>query len=188
MLEKSFYPMAFRLFNSWTIGVVLTACLLGSPSADLGHAAKARAKSRPPDLKILSVDPNPLPFVPNGVPLTLTIKVELPKVIPEEALLDVSTLITSTSRSSFRLLSSRQMLPTTGDTDLRPEAPRRIDVVQTWDGTDNNDQVVEQGMYDYQVQVKLMVLSKSGSPLTRLSAWKKRGNFEVKAQSSARSD
>jgi hypothetical protein len=80
------------------------------------------------------------------------------------------------------------MLPTTGDTELASEASRRIDVVQTWDGTDNNDQVVEQGMYDYQVQVKLMVLSKSGSPLTRLSAWKKRGNFEVKAQPSARSD
>jgi len=187
MLKKSFYPMVFRLFNSWTVGVVLTACLLGSPGADLSHAAKARAKSKPPDLKILSVDPNPLPFVPNGVPLTLTIKVELPKVIPEEALLDVSTLITSTSRSSFRLLSSRQMLPTS-DTDRPPEAPRRIDVVQTWDGTDNNDQVVVQGMYDYQVQVKLMVLSKSGSPLTRLSAWKKRGNFEVKGQPPSGSD
>jgi len=40
----------------------------------------------------------------------------------------------------------------------------------------------------YQVQAKLMVLNKSGAPLTRISAWKKRGIFEVKAQPTARSD
>ena len=180
--------MVLRIFNSWTIGAVLAVCLLGNPGDDLSHAARAKARSRPPDLKILSVNPAPLPYVPNGNPLTLTIKVELPKVIPEDALLDVSTLITSTSRSSFRLLSSRQMLPTTGDPDLGVEDTRRLDVVQTWDGTDNNARVVVQGMYDYQVQVKLMVLNKSGSPVTRLSAWKKRGNFEVKGQPPSGSD
>jgi hypothetical protein len=188
MLKKLLYAMVLRISNSWTLGTVLVVCLLGSPGNDLSHAARAKAKSRPPDLKILSVNPAPLPFVPNGSPLTLTIKVELPKVIPEDALLDVSTLITSTSRSSFRLLSSRQILPTTGDPDLSDEDTRQIDVVQTWDGTDNNDRVVVQGMYDYQVQVKLMVLNKSGSPLTRLSAWKKRGNFEVRGQPSSGSD
>jgi hypothetical protein len=181
--------MVFRLFNSRTVGAVLAAGLLAITGEDLSQAAKAKPKSRPPDLKIVSVNAAPLPFVPNDVPLTLTIKVELPKVIPEEALLDVSTLITSTSRSSFRLLSSRQMLTTIDETDeSAAETPRLLEVVQTWDGTDNYDQVVEEGVYDYQVQVKLMVLNKSGLPLTRLSAWKKRGNFEVKAQNSARSD
>ena len=180
--------MVLRIFNSWTVAAVLAVCLLGSLGDHLSYAARAKARSRPPDLRILSVDPAPIPFVPNGIPLTLTIKVELPKVIPEDALLDVSTLITSTSRSSFRLLSTRQMLPTTGDPDLPDEDTRQIDVVQTWDGTDNNDRVVVEGVYDYQVQVKLMVLNKSGSPLTRLSAWKKRGNFEVKGQPTEKSD
>ncbi|HEY3196480.1 MAG TPA: hypothetical protein VGJ57_00580 [Nitrospirales bacterium] len=180
--------MVLRIFNSWTVGTVLAVCLLANPGDDLSYAKRAKARSRPPDLKILSVDPAPIPFVPNGVPLTLTIKVALPRVIPEDALLDVSTLITSTSRSSFRLLSTRQMLPTTGDPDGSVDENRQIDVVQTWDGTDNNDRLVVQGMYDYQVQVKLMVLNKSGSPLTRLSAWKKRGNFEVKGQPPSGSD
>jgi len=181
--------MVSRFFHSWTVGVVLAAWLLGSAGDDLSYA-KAKPKSRPPDLKILSVEPTPVPFVPNGTPLTLTIKIELPKVIPEEALLDVSTLITSTSRSSFRLLSSRQMLQTTGDTnEPASEDGRRLEVVQTWDGTDHNDRIVVEGMYDYQVQAKLMVLNKSGAPLTRISAWKKRGIFEVKApQPTVRSD
>jgi hypothetical protein len=169
--------MFSRFFNFWTAAVVLAACLLGV-AGDLGHAAKAKPKSRAPDFKILSVDTAPMPFVPNGAPLTLTIRLELPKVMPEEMLLDVSTLITSTSRSSFRLLSSRQMLPTLDDTE---EAQRQLEIVQTWDGTDNNDRIVEEGMYDYQVQAKLMILNKDGYPLTRLSAWKKRGNFEVRA-------
>ncbi len=95
--------MVSRFFNSWTVAAVLAACLLGI-AGDLGHAAKAKPKGKAPDFKILSVDATPLPFVPNGAPLTLTIRVELPKVMQEEMLLDVSTLITSTSRSSFRLV------------------------------------------------------------------------------------
>ena len=172
--------MVFRFFNSWMVAAVLVACLLGIAD-DLGHAAKAKPKGRAPDFKILSVNPAPLPFVTNGAPLTLTIRVELPKVMQEEMLLDVSTLITSTSRSSFALLSSRQMLPTMDDTT--EEAQRQLEIVQTWDGTDNNDRIVVDGVYDYQVQAKLMVLNKDGYPLTRLSAWKKRGNFEVKGNS-----
>jgi len=177
--------MVSRFFTFWTVALVLAACLLGI-AGDLGHAAKAKPKGKAPDFKILSVDTTPLPFVPNGVPLTLTIKLELPKVMPEEMLLDVSTLITSTSRSSFRLLSSRQMLPTIDD--VGDEAQRQLEIVQTWDGTDNNDRIVVDGMYDYQVQAKLMVLNKDGYPLTRLSAWKKRGNFEVKAHPTADSE
>ena len=172
--------MVSRFFNSWTVAAVLAGFLLGTAD-DLGHAAKAKPRSRVPDFKIVSVDTAPLPFIPNGDPLTLTITVELPKVIPEEMLLDVSTLITSTSRSSFRLLSTRQMLPTTDDTE---EAQRQLEIVQTWDGTDNNDRIVVEGLYDYQVQAKLMVMNKDGYPLTRFSAWKKRGTLEVKAADS----
>ena len=173
--------MVSRFFTFWTAAVVFAACLVGIAD-DLGHAAKAKPKSRAPDFKILSVDTAPLPFVPDGVPLTLTIRLELPKVIPEEMLLDVSTLITSTSRSSFRLLSSRQMVPTIDDTS--DEAQRQVEIVHTWDGTDNNDRIVVEGMYDYQVQAKLMVMNKDGYPLTRFSAWKKRGTVEVKAAES----
>jgi len=55
------------------------------------------------------------------------------------------------------------MLQTTGDSsEPGSETGRRLEVVQTWNGTDHNDRIVVEGMYDYQVQVKLMVLNKSG--------------------------
>ena len=175
-------------FRIWAIAVLLTASWLGGEAADVSLAAKAKVK--PPDLKIVSIDAAPVPFVPTKSPMTLTIMVELPKTIPEESILDVTTLITSPSRSTFRLLSSRQTIPSTNtqDADLELSAPRRLEIVQTWDGTDNHERIVSAGLYSYQVQAKLMVVSKFGKLLTRMNAWKKRGNFEVRAYSAARSD
>lgn len=155
-------------------------CLTGAGDG-VSHAAKAKAKGRPPDLKILSVDPTPLPFVVTEHPLTLTIMVELPKTLPEEALLNVTTLITSPSKSSIRVLESRQTLTDKILTDARLEngEPRRIEVLQIWDGTDHTKRVVSDGTYDYQVQAKLMVLGKNG-PLTRETSWRRRGSFAVR--------
>lgn len=155
-------------------------CLAGTGS-DVSHAAKAKAKAHPPDLKILSVDPTPLPFVVTARPLTLTIMVELPKTLPEEALLNVTTLITSPSKSSIRVLESRQPLTDKAVTDAAIEngSPRRIEVVQTWDGTDQTKRVVSDGTYNYQVVAKLMAPGKNG-PLTRETSWKRRGSFEVR--------
>ena len=151
----------------------------------LSHAArsKSKAKAKPPDLKILSVRPVPLPFSPAEAPLTLTIMVTLPKTLPDETLLDVTTLITSPSKLSIRLLTNRQMVagnPASGAGDGSSE-PRTVEVVQTWDGTDHMKRVVASGIYDYQVQAKLMVRGKNG-PMTRATSWKKRGSFEVRAQ------
>jgi hypothetical protein len=172
-----------------TLGGLLMAALIGGTAIDAGHAARPKPKPKPPDLKILSVDPVPLPFIPAVTPLTFRITVELPKTIPDDALLDVSTLITSASRSSLRLLTTRQFLPNVlGATDIQPDTPRRVEIVQIWDGMDNRERLVAEGFYDYQVQVKLMVMSKTGLPLTKMNAWKKRGNFRVKSPASARSE
>src|SRR3989442_5027555 len=86
------------------ISVGLLATSLDAPS----HAASAKVKGKFPDLKILSVEATPMPFFLNEHPLTLTITVALPKSVPGDALLDVSTLITSPSKTSFRLLTNRQ--------------------------------------------------------------------------------
>lgn len=155
-------------------------CLAGVGDG-VSHAAKAKATARPPDLKILSVDPTPLPFVVTERPLTLTIMVELPKTLPEEALLNVTTLITSPSKSSIRVLESRQPLTDTAVTDAAIEhgSPRRIEIVQTWDGTDQTKRVVSDGTYTYQVVAKLMAPGKGG-PLTQQTSWKRRGSFEVR--------
>ncbi len=155
-------------------------CLLAAVDG-LSHAAKPKATVRTPDLKILSVDRAPLPFVVTAHPLTLTIMVELPKTLPEEALLNVTTLITSPSKSSIRVLESRQALTdkTVTDAAIENGNPRRIEIVQTWDGTDHTKRVVPDGTYDYQVQAKLMVPGKNG-PVTKESSWKKRGSLEVR--------
>jgi hypothetical protein len=155
-------------------------CLLAAGDG-LSHAAKPKVKVRTPDLKILSVNPTPLPFVVNEHPLTLTIMVALPKMLPEEALLNVTTIITSPSKSSIRVLESHQALPDKTVTDARMEngEPRRIEVIQIWDGTDHTKRVVSGGIYAYQVQAKLMVPGKNG-PLTRATSWKRRGSLEVR--------
>ena len=174
---------ARRATATLAVGVAATLwCLIGSGDG-LTHAAKPKAKAKPPDLKVLSVYPAPLPFVLSEAPLTLTIMVELPQTVPDEALLDVTTLITSPSKFSIRLLTNRQMVagkdaPDAGD---KNGDPRLIEIVQTWDGTDHEKRVVADGIYDYQVQAKLMVPGKNG-PLTRVTAWKKRGTFEVKTR------
>lgn len=157
-------------------------CLAG-PGDGISAAAKAKTAARPPDLKILSVDSMPAPFVLNESPLTLTITVELPKNLPEKALLNVTTLITSPSKSSIRLLENSQ--PLTGKTPASAgtenDARRRIEIVQRWDGTDQRKQIVSDGLYDYQVQAKLMVTGKNG-PVTRETSWKRRGIFEVRTR------
>jgi hypothetical protein len=165
------------------IGLALALwCLAGSGDGVSG-AAKTKTPVRPPDLKILSVDPIPTPFVVNEQPLTLTIMVELPKNLPDKALLNVTTLITSPSKSSIRLLENNQPLTdkTPADAGNKNDEQRRIKVVQRWDGTDQTKQIVSDGLYDYQVQAKLMVAGKNG-PVTRETAWKKRGTLEVRTR------
>lgn len=166
-----------------TQALCITAALwcLAGVGDGVSHAAKPKAMAHSPNLKILSVDPTPLPFVVTERPLTLTIMVELPKTLPEEALLNVTTLITSPSKSSIRVLESRQPLTdkTVTDAAIENGNPRRIEVVQVWDGTDQTKRVVSDGTYNYQVVAKLMAPGKNG-PLTRETSWKRRGSFEVR--------
>ena len=165
------------------IGVAMAVwCLTGSGDG-VSDAAKAKAPARPPDLKILSVDSMPTPFVLNESPLTLTITVALPKSLPDKALLNVTTLITSPSKSSIRLLENSRPLTGKALADARVENgdQRRIEIRQRWDGTDHTKQTVSEGLYDYQVQAKLMVAGKNG-PVTQETSWKRRGTFEVRTR------
>ena len=170
-----------RRIASQALGIAVAVWCLAGAGDGVSHAAKAKARVHSPDLKILSVDPTPLPFVVTERPLTLTIMVELPKTLPEEALLNVTTLIMSSSKSSIRVLESRQPLTDTAVTDAAIEHgnPRRIEIVQTWDGIDQTKRVVSDGTYNYQVVAKLMTPGKNG-PLTRETSWKRRGSFEVR--------
>ena len=168
----------------WAGAFLVATCIFFASSDVLTHAAKGKSKrpARPPDLKIVSVNMEPAPFVLSASTLTLTIMVELPKVIPENALLDVTTFISSPSKYSFRLLNSRQALPVKENPSGASEdnVARRMEIVQTWDGTDHNKRIVAAGMYAYEVKAKLMVMT-NNTPLTRVTAWAKRGSLEVRA-------
>lgn len=177
-------PLKRYTQTALAIGLAVLVWSLAGAGPESSYAAKPKAKAKTPDLKIVSVDPAPLPFVvPAETPLILTIMVELPKKLPDDAVLDVTTLITSPSKLSIRLLTSRQMV--TGKRVLDAEGGNgglpMIEVVQTWDGTDHTKQVVSDGTYDFQVQAKLMVMGKNG-PLTRTTSWRKRGSFEVRTR------
>jgi hypothetical protein len=165
------------------IGLAMALWWLAGSGDGVSDAATAKTKARPPDLKILSVDSMPFPFVVNESPLTLTIMVELPKNLPEQALLNITTLITSPSKSSIRLLENNQPLTDKilADAGTKNGDRRQVKIVQKWDGTDQTKQIVSDGIYDYQVQAKLMVVGKNG-PVTRETAWKKRGTFEVRTR------
>lgn len=153
------------------------------PTPSLKTKPPPKAKAHSPSLKILSVEPAPLPFVIAEQSLTVTILVELPKTLPDEALLNVTTLITSPSRSSIRVLES--LRPLTGQVGRAiaegNSTPRRIEVVQVWDGTDQTKGLVPDGVYKYHVVAKLMAPEKAGL-LTQTTARAHRGSFEVRAR------
>src|SRR5947209_17195812 len=172
-------PMIRTVAVGLSISVALLATSLDAPS----HAATDKPKGKFPDLKILSVEATPVPFFLNEHPLTLTITVALPKSLPGGALLDVTTLITSPSKTSFRLLTNRQAVATdaAAGTDGAKSIPPQVQVMQMWDGTDHTRRIVADGLYDYQVQAKLLVPGKNG-PLMREASLKKRGKFEVRTR------
>jgi hypothetical protein len=62
----------------------------------------------PADLNILSVAVSPESFTPGQGIVSFTIEVELPKELAGSTLLEVSSLISSPSKSSLRFLRSRQ--------------------------------------------------------------------------------
>jgi hypothetical protein len=171
------------MMRSVAVALAIGTGLLVTSLHDPSHAAGVELKGKFPHLKVLSVEATPMPFFLNEHPLTLTITIALPKSIPDDALLDVTTLITSPSKTSFRLLTNRQTVASdeAAGADGAKSLPSQIQVMQTWDGTDHTKHIVADGMYDYQVQAKLMLPGKNGH-LLREASLKKRGKFEVRTR------
>src|SRR2546430_14879806 len=101
-------PLPSPMMRTVAVVLAIGAGLLVTSLHDPSHAAGVELKGKFPHLKVLSVEATPMPFFLNEHPLTLTITIALPKSIPDDALLDVTTLITSPSKTSFRLLTNRQ--------------------------------------------------------------------------------
>ena len=172
------------MMRTVAVGLSISVALLATALAASSHAASDKPKGKIPDLKILSVEATPVPFFLNEHPLTLTITVALPKSLPDGVLLDVTTLITSPSKTSIRLLTNRQEVASSAEarTDGEKSIPRLVQVMQSWDGTDHTKRVVADGMYNYEVQAKVMVQGKRNGPLMRAASLKKRGKFEVRTR------
>ncbi len=169
-----------------TLGRVLATVLLGCAVLAGAGEGSAKSKRKPvpqkePDLKIIHVAVAPVPYSPAHGPLAFTVTVDLPKDLDGANLLEVSSLVSSPSKTSLRFLSTRQPVEprqNSGGPDPN-DSPPRMSVTLSWDGTDHNKQIVSTGSYHYEIRAKLLTVGEKG-PRTSMTAWPKRGMVEVK--------
>lgn len=156
--------------------------LIPSGSAE----AKRKAPYRPqPDLRILSITPSPISHSFQNGPLNIVIEIELPKDLDGATILEVASLISSPSKRSMRFLSNRQPVGAAALSQpnqapsLESKPKPQLAVTLTWDGIDQNQKIVEQGTYSYEVRAKLLAGGEKG-PRTQMISWPKRGTLDVK--------
>jgi hypothetical protein len=137
-----------------------------------------RAPRPEPELKIVDLKIDPLPFEPGNGPLQFLVTVQLPKELDGASILEVTSLITSPSKTSLRFLAHRQPVavpPAGEEVTARPI----LSVELLWDGQDHRKQQAAAGIYSYEVRTKLLADGEKG-PRTIMVAWPKRGTLEVK--------
>lgn len=92
---------------------------------DVAGAKRKPVQADPPDLRIVAVTVAPRPYSPGEGSLDLTVEVELPHDLNGATMLEVSSLISSPSKSSLRFLASRQPVagPPPADSAARAKPP-----------------------------------------------------------------
>lgn len=152
---------------------IAIAALFAFP-LDASAKRKSRQRPRPePELKILKLEVTPNPYTVSAGSAEFSTVIQLPKELSGANLLEVSSLISSPSKTSIRFLSTR--------TPLEPRsAPEQtqISIVLAWDGMDHNKAPADAGIYEYEVRAKLLANSDKG-PRTQMVSWPKRGTLEV---------
>ena len=154
------------------------ALVLWAP-ADASAKSKTQRAPRPaPELKILTLDVSPDPYLIASGSLQFSAVVQLPKELDGATLLEVSSFITSPSKNSLRFLTTRTALQphqasTSGAT------PPQVSVLLTWDGLDQKKIQAGTGPYQFEVRAKLLANGERG-PRTQIVSWPKRGMIEVK--------
>ena len=104
--------------------------------------------------------------------------IQLPKELNGANILEVSSLVSSPSKTSIRFLSVRKPLEVASGGQDAAEQPR-VSVVLTWDGMDHNKAPAEAGLYQYELRAKLLSNGEKG-PRTQMVSWPKRGTLEVR--------
>jgi hypothetical protein len=148
------------------------------------HPGEGWAKTKPPhvprpepELKILELNIAPLPYSPASGPLTFSVILQLPKELNGATILEVSSLISSPSKTSLRFLSHRESVQV--PTPAAVGAPPRLALQLSWDGQDHRKQLAGPGTYAYEVRIKLLADGEKG-PRTMMVAWPKRGTLEIR--------
>jgi hypothetical protein len=131
-----------------------------------------------PELKIVDLNVAPNPFELGNGSLQFNVTVQLPKELDGATILEVTSLISSPSKTSLRFLRHRQPVEATPGENGSTDRPRRS-VELSWDGQDHRKQPAGSGTYSYEVRTKLLVDGEKG-PRTIMVAWPKRGTLEVK--------
>lgn len=118
-----------------------------------------------------------MPYTQGNGPVQFSVTVQLPREIDRALILEVTSLISSPSKTSLRFLTHRQPIPITSTRNGEQERPKVVVELQ-WDGQDHRKQVAGAGTYAYEVRTKLLANSEKGLR-TLTVAWPKRGTLEV---------
>jgi hypothetical protein len=179
MLGTMTQPTCFRLvpvLMAWmTAGSILLMPFAGPSWA---KAKPAKAPRPEPELKILELTISPTPYRVSGGSLEFSAVVQLPRELDGATILEVSSLVTSPSKTSIRFLSLRKPLESPAATPVSTD-PQKISIVLTWDGMDHTKSPAEAGTYHFELRAKLLSNGDKG-PRTLMVSWPKRGSLEVK--------
>jgi len=159
--------------------LTLCGCLIAlSPAESLSKAKPSRVPRPEPELKIVALNIEPTPYILGDGPLQFSVTVQLPKEMDGSAILEVTSLISSPSKTSLRFLTHRQpvLIPSAGNGE--PERSK-VSVELAWDGQDHRKQLAVAGTYSYEVRTKLLANGEKGLR-TVMVAWPKRGTLEVR--------
>lgn len=140
-------------------------------------AKSSRAPRAEPELKIVELVIAPKPYTIGNGPLQFSVTVQLPKTMRGDLILEVTSLISSPSKTSVRFLSHRQpveMYPISGSGGER----HKVVIELVWDGQDQRKQLAAVGTYSYEVRTKLLSNGEKGLR-TVMVGWPKRGTVQV---------
>jgi hypothetical protein len=159
--------------------LTLCGCLTVFFPADSLSKMKVSRVPRPePELKIIGLNIAPTPYTLGNGPLQFSVTVQLPREVDGSTILEVTSLISSPSKSSLRFLTHRQPIQTASA--VNGETGRsKVSVELAWDGQDHRKQPAGVGTYSYEVRTKLLANGDKGLR-TVMVAWPKRGVLEVK--------
>jgi hypothetical protein len=172
-------PMRFhvmRIVLAWAM--VCFTLLLLHPTSISAKPKVNRAPRPEPELKVLELKISPNPYTTSDGFVEFSTLVQLPKELNGANILEVSSLVTSPSKTSIRFLSVRKTVESASGPQEVPEQAR-VSVVLTWDGMDHKKAPAEAGLYQYELRAKLLSNGEKG-PRTQMVSWPKRGTLEVR--------